>query len=121
MNPWRQNERTFDGNQELECAPDVQSGNDILGKLEGMVFGDESASKKKEKNRKKGQSAEATTNNVVWKKKNILFKLSYWKDNLLQHNLDVMHIKKNVMDNILVTILNIKGKTRDDLTARIDL
>jgi hypothetical protein len=59
--------------------------------------------------------------NVVWKKKNIFFRLRYWKDNILQHNLDVMHIEKNVMDNILSTILDIKGKTKDNLAARQDL
>jgi hypothetical protein len=32
-----------------------------------------------------------------------------------------MHIKKNVMDNILGTILDIPGKTKDDLAARTDL
>jgi hypothetical protein len=47
--------------------------------------------------------------------------LLYWKDNLLRHNLDVMHIEKNVMDNILGTILDIKGKTKDNLVARLDL
>jgi hypothetical protein len=43
------------------------------------------------------------------------------KDNLLRHNLDVMHIEKNVMDNILGTILDIPGKTKDDHAAHIDL
>jgi hypothetical protein len=37
--------KTFDDNQEFECAPDVPSGDDILVQLEGMVFGDESAGK----------------------------------------------------------------------------
>jgi hypothetical protein len=32
-----------------------------------------------------------------------------------------MHIEKNVIDNILGTILDIKGKTNDDLAARQDL
>jgi len=32
-----------------------------------------------------------------------------------------MHIDKNVMDNILGTILDIKGKTKDNLAARLDL
>jgi len=54
----------------------------------------------------------------VWKKKGVFFRLPYWKDNLLQHNLDVMHIEKNVIDNILGTILDIKGKTKDNLAAR---
>jgi hypothetical protein len=40
---------------------------------------------------------------------------------LLRHNRDVMHIEKNVMDNILGTILDIKGKTKDNLQARQDL
>jgi hypothetical protein len=32
-----------------------------------------------------------------------------------------MHILKNVMDNILGTILDIKGKTKDNLEAHKDL
>jgi hypothetical protein len=32
-----------------------------------------------------------------------------------------MHIEKNVMDNILGTLLDIKGKTKDNLAARKDL
>jgi hypothetical protein len=47
--------------------------------------------------------------------------LSYWKDNLLQHNLDVIHIEKNEIDNILGTILDIKRKTKDDLQVCKDL
>jgi hypothetical protein len=54
-------------------------------------------------------------------KEKCFFRLLYWKDNLLRHNLDVMHIEKNGMDNILGTILDIKGKTNDDLAARQDL
>jgi hypothetical protein len=57
----------------------------------------------------------------MWKKKSVFFRLPYWKYNLLRHNLDVMHIGKNVMDNILGRILDIKGKTKDDLAARQDL
>ncbi|XP_052193807.1 uncharacterized protein LOC127802149 [Diospyros lotus] len=41
--------------------------------------------------------------------------------NLLRHNLDVMHIEKNVCDNVLYTILNESGKTKDNLNARKDL
>jgi hypothetical protein len=32
-----------------------------------------------------------------------------------------MHIEKNVIDYILGTILDIKGKTKDNLAARTDL
>jgi hypothetical protein len=42
--PLRKNRRTFDKKQELECAPEVSSG-EILRQLEGMIFSDESAGK----------------------------------------------------------------------------
>ena len=56
-----------------------------------------------------------------WKKKSIFFQLPYWKDNLIRHNLDVMHIEKNVCENILWTLLDVTGKTKDNLKARRDL
>jgi hypothetical protein len=114
----RLNRRTFDGTEELECAPNVPFGDEILQQLDGIAFGDENTSKKKRKKRKTGAGS---SDDVVWKKKSIFFRLPYWKDNLLRHNLDVMHIEKNVMDNILGTILDIKGKTKDNLAARLDL
>ena len=49
------------------------------------------------------------------------FELPYWKTLLLRHNLDVMHIEKNVFDNILGTLLNLDEKTKDNLNARLDL
>jgi hypothetical protein len=93
----------------------VPNGEEILRQLEGMVFGDESAGKtpkpppptkkgrkkKKEKQPKKKPKKKRKRNNnknqeepvapeVLWKKKSIFFRLPYWKDNLLRHNLDVM-------------------------------
>ncbi|XP_072094154.1 uncharacterized protein [Arachis hypogaea] len=47
-----------------------------------------------------------------WKKRIIFFELSYWENNGLRHNLDVMHIEKNVCDNIIFTILNEKGQCK---------
>ncbi|CAL2228069.1 unnamed protein product [Prunus armeniaca] len=41
-----------------------------------------------------------------WKKKEAyFFYLPYWKDLLIRHNLDVMHIEKNVTENVLGTLL----------------
>ena len=56
-----------------------------------------------------------------WKKKSIFFDLEYWKHLLLRHNLDIMHIVKNVCDNIIGTLLNIPGKTKDGVKCRKDL
>ncbi|KAL4275106.1 hypothetical protein AHAS_Ahas20G0074000 [Arachis hypogaea] len=48
-------------------------------------------------------------------------KLPYWENNGLRHNLDVMHIEKNVCDNIVFTIMNEKAKSKDHIKARRDL
>ena len=32
-----------------------------------------------------------------------------------------MHIEKNVCDNLIRTLLNLDGKTKDDMKARLDL
>ena len=54
-------------------------------------------------------------------KVSIFWELPYWHTNLIRHNLDVMHIKKNIFDNILSTIMNIKWKTKNNAKARLDL
>ena len=56
-----------------------------------------------------------------WHKKSIFWELPYWKDLLLRHNLDVMHIEKNFFENIMNTILNVPGKTKDNIKSRLDL
>ncbi|XP_075507555.1 uncharacterized protein LOC142544385 [Primulina tabacum] len=40
---------------------------------------------------------------------------------LLRHNLDVMHVEKNVCENIIGTLLNVKKKSKDGVNARKDL
>ena len=40
---------------------------------------------------------------------------------MLHHNLDVMQIEKNVVDNIIGTLLNLDGKTEDNLKVHQDL
>jgi hypothetical protein len=44
-----------------------------------------------------------------------------WKYQLLRYNIDVMHTEKNVVDNILGTLLDMSGKTKDKHEARQDL
>ncbi|KAL0315381.1 UNVERIFIED_CONTAM: hypothetical protein Sradi_5416300 [Sesamum radiatum] len=56
-----------------------------------------------------------------WTKKSIFWDLPYWNIHLIQHNLDVMHIEKNVFDSIFNTVMDIKGKTKNNLNARKDL
>jgi hypothetical protein len=104
----------FDGTQELDPAPIVLNGEEIMSQLNtpGFVVDEPRV----------GEKRRAGTNEPVkWKKRSIFFTLPYWKDNLLRHNLDVMHIEKNVLDNIIGTLLDMKGKTKDNYKARLDL
>ncbi|KAL0307565.1 UNVERIFIED_CONTAM: hypothetical protein Scaly_2978600 [Sesamum calycinum] len=59
--------------------------------------------------------------NHKWTKKSIFWDLPYWTTHLIRHNLDVMHIEKNVFENIFNTVMDIKGKSKDNLNARKDL
>jgi hypothetical protein len=92
----------------LGCPPEVPDDDEIMRQLDGVV------------NRAKtGQKL--PHGEVDWKRRSVLYDLPYWKDQLLRHNIDVMHTEKNVVDNILSTLLNMKGETKDNLEARQDL
>ena len=58
---------------------------------------------------------------IIGQKEVFFLDLPYWKNNLLRHNLDVMHIEKNFFDNIFSTVMNVKGKTKDNDKAKRDL
>ncbi|KAL8128020.1 hypothetical protein AgCh_014813 [Apium graveolens] len=47
--------------------------------------------------------------------------LPYWEHFQVRHCLDFMHIEKNVYESIIGTLLNIPGKMKDGMKARLDL
>ena len=53
-------------------------------------------------------------------KRVFFFELQYWEKLLVRHNLDVMHIEKNICDNILGTLLGMEGKSKDGEKARLN-
>ncbi|KAJ9562235.1 hypothetical protein OSB04_007395 [Centaurea solstitialis] len=53
-------------------------------------------------------------------KRSIFWELPYWKTLLIHHNLDVMHIEKNVFENLFNTIMD-TTKTKDNIKARRDV
>ncbi|GJX54467.1 hypothetical protein Tco_0282836 [Tanacetum coccineum] len=53
-------------------------------------------------------------------KRSIFYELEYWSFHTLKHNLDVMHIEKNVLESILNTLL-MNDKSKDTAKARQDL
>ncbi|XP_060170527.1 uncharacterized protein LOC132601465 [Lycium barbarum] len=112
---WRNDEKSFDGTKEKRLPPKMHSGIEILNQvqdLKGLQLTNDPKKRKKisHENRKDN-----------WNKKSIFFELPYWKSLLLRHNLDVMHIEKNICDNIMGTIMNVKGKTKDTVKTRLDL
>ena len=54
-------------------------------------------------------------------KKNIFFQLPYWKTLILRHNLDLMHIEKNICDSVVGTLLSIDRKLKDNFNSHLDL
>ncbi|XP_057251763.1 uncharacterized protein LOC125498631 [Beta vulgaris subsp. vulgaris] len=118
--PYRSQANLFDGKEEYGLAPVHASGTEILKQQEEVnyVYG-KSKTVPKKRGREEVEDDEIDNDNdkVLWKKKSILFDLEYWEHNLLRHNLDVMHIEKNVCDNLLGTLLE-TDKSRDDKKAR---
>ncbi|GKC93868.1 zinc finger, PHD-type containing protein [Tanacetum coccineum] len=55
-----------------------------------------------------------------WTKRSIFYELEYWSFLTLKHNLDIMHIEKNVLESIL-NILLMNDKSKDTTKARQDL
>ena len=56
-----------------------------------------------------------------WVKRSIFWELSYWKTNQLLHNVNDMHIEKNMFENIFNIVIDVKGKTNDNIKARLDI
>jgi hypothetical protein len=113
LNPshhWRRQKQQWNGKAEHGEAPPTLSGEEIAEKMAHFpenVYG-------KTRKRKAGELP------GNWKNKSIFFELPYWKTLLVRHNLDVMHIEKNVCDIILDTMMGMSG-TKDNLKARLDL
>jgi hypothetical protein len=112
---WRKERMSFDGTQEFDPPPHMPTGDEIWRQVQGI----DTVAQAIRKRRKIGQAN--CDEQLIWKKQSIFFTLPYWKNNMLRHNLDVMHIEKNVVDNIIGTLLNMDNKLKDNLNARLDL
>lgn len=116
---YRKNKSSFNNKVKLDDAPKPLSGEEVLMQLRGhsqIIFGKAGHDKCGMKRKRPGHQL---PNN--WKKISIFFKLPYWKDNLLRHSLDPMHIEKNNDVSWVATILDWKRNTKDNLKARKDL
>ncbi|KAI5349975.1 hypothetical protein L3X38_002866 [Prunus dulcis] len=108
---WREKDKEFDGNAERRLRPREWSGDEILEQLNRLDFAPFG----------KTVSRTRPSTHLNWTHKPMFFKLPYWSKLKLRHNLDVMHVEKNVFDTLVGTILDIEGKTKDTIKARLDL
>ncbi|XP_022154246.1 uncharacterized protein LOC111021544 [Momordica charantia] len=113
---WRRSKQ-HDGKQEFRLAPKMLTGQDIINQLNSSSFPTLSKHPTIVSDNKRKRLA----NKHNWSKRSIFFDLPYWKNLMLHHKLDVMHIEKNICDNLVGIILNIDGKTKDTIKAREDL
>ena len=76
--------------------------------------------KKKEDGRKRKRD-KAPIEDVPFKNQSIFYKyLPYWADLEIRHEIDGMHLKKNVFGNMIGLLLETSAKTKDTLKSRQD-
>jgi hypothetical protein len=112
---WRRNKISFNNKVETRVAPQPLTGVQVKEQFECFdqaIFG-------KMTRKRKQREEENRWHN--WRKKSIFFELPYWDSLLIRHNLDVMHIEKNICESILGTLLEIDGKCKDSEKARLDM
>jgi len=138
QHPLRKRTKDFNNQQELDHIKQPLSGEEIFDYLAGFetswgkdvkkdkrkASGEEKKMSKKKMPKKKMSKKEKESIDErakFWHKKSVFFELEYWKKLLVRHQLDVMHIEKNVCESVYGTLLNLPGKTKDGLKAREDL
>ncbi|CAL2277858.1 unnamed protein product [Prunus armeniaca] len=108
---WRGKDKEFDGNIERRLRPREWSGDEILEQLNRLDFAPFG----------KTVSRTKPSTPLNWMHKSMFFELPYWSKLKLRHNLNVMHVEKNVFNTLMGTILDIEGKPKDIIKARPDL
>lgn len=106
--PYRKLKKAFNGHAEHGEAPIPLSGEQAYNRVKDITNA-------------YGKSTKKATIMGSWKKKSVFFDLPYWCKLDVRHCVDVMHVEKNVCDSLIGTLLNIKGKTKDGINARLDM
>ncbi|XP_035541671.1 uncharacterized protein LOC118344673 [Juglans regia] len=109
---WRRRKGLFNGREDHRMPPRDVGAEEIQNQLQ--MIGDVQFGKSHTKKKR-------TAEELNWTKCSIFFVLPYWSTVRLRHNLDVMHIEKNIADNILFTLMNSPGKSKDNINSRRDL
>jgi hypothetical protein len=100
----------FNNTNKHRLEPKELSTSQQLRDVKGLQFGKTSGAKRK-----------YTDVVLNWKKRSICFELPYWSSLKLHHNLDVMHIEKNICESVLDRLMNIDKKTKDTVKVQRNL
>ncbi|GJV53862.1 putative transposon, En/Spm-like protein [Tanacetum coccineum] len=112
--PFRKQKKAFNGQQEFLLAPNPMTEEQIYNKIQKQ---------KRNTTEEEGSSSQVNgQNGAYWKKFNIWYqKLRYWRHNSVPHCIDFMHVEKNVAESLVEILLNVLGKTKDEVNAQLDL
>nr|XP_028950696.1 uncharacterized protein LOC103420381 [Malus domestica] len=117
---FRRQTTAFNGRREHRSASRQWTGLQCLEELCTLRFTFGKPKKNASVGQRRKRTSSSTSGNSQWKKKSIFYELPYWRHLLIRHNLDVMHIEKNICDSVVGTLLGIE-KSKDGLAARADL
>ncbi|KAL8145517.1 hypothetical protein AgCh_003615 [Apium graveolens] len=106
--PYRKRKKSFHGTVETRVARLPLTGSEVLECVKDIDV-------------VLGKLYKNPTPNSIWKKKSIFWDPPYWEHLQVRHCLDFMHIEKNVCESLVGTLLNIPGKSKDGMKARLDM
>ncbi|XP_010229687.1 uncharacterized protein LOC100825465 [Brachypodium distachyon] len=110
--PWRLDAESFNGKEEDEGKPREKSGFEIYDIVKDLEVRPGKAENVKDKD---------GPDTSMWKRRSVFWGLPYWPHLRCRHNVDVMHVEKNVCDSVLGLLMNIPDKKKDGPKARKDL
>ncbi|CAM8953788.1 unnamed protein product [Rhodiola kirilowii] len=107
---WRFAANRFNGEIEHREPPTSLSGTEIFAQISSHDYQMLSLHPKFKQR--------GVTERLCWTHVSVFYLWPYWQSHCQPYSLDVMHIEKNVFDNIIGTKLGLEGKTKDDIKAR---
>lgn len=113
--PFRRNRNDFIKNRvELSQSPMTLTGEQVIEQIDAFEL-------KKVTEKGRAEFNDSISKSCGWRKRSIFWNLPYLSTNLIRHNLDIMHIEKNVFENVFEMVMDIEGKTKDNPKAREDV
>ncbi|KAI4305046.1 hypothetical protein L6164_028436 [Bauhinia variegata] len=67
-----------------------------------------------------GKTQKQKIKRAPWKKRSIFFDPPYWHFLDVRHNIDGMHVEKNMCDSLIGTYINIQGQRKCGVNAHLD-